>query len=187
MKTKKKNSYHHGSLKQEILSAASDIIAKRGAVDFSIRDISTICKVSPSAIYKHFKSRNEIAVTLALEGMNILKSKFDELTASETDLIQYGETYIAFAIDYEGYFRAMYFSQLSEMDEYSHIESVSEQLNNHILSKLDKQLSTKNETHILRRLLVCVHGIAFLSIDNCTTFDKSSIKQILHDNLGDLI
>lgn len=184
----KSNTYHHGALKKAIIEKASKVIAENGAVDFSIRDISKLCDVSPAAIYKHFKSRNEIAVTVALEGVKLLVNEFEKVSSSKNhNLKSYAKAYINFAKENEGHFRAMYYKQLYSMEEYSEIETISEQLNIYINKLLDDSISAKNKEYIIKRLLVCVQGISVLIINQCFDFDDKTINKILNDNLHDLI
>lgn len=182
--SKKSKTYHHGALKSAIIEKASKIIADSGSVDFSIRDISNLCGVSPAAIYKHYKSRNEIAVSVALEGVKKLKKDFDKISSSKKPTLKsFGKAFINFAKNNEGYFRAMYYKRLYTMKEYSEVETVSDQLNSYIYSLLKDDVAPKDKEYIIQRLLVCVQGISFLSINQCYDLDDKTIDKIMSDNL----
>ncbi|EQC48608.1 transcriptional regulator, TetR family [Bacteriovorax sp. BSW11_IV] len=184
---KKTNTYHHGSLKESILHNASELVAQNGALDFSIRDISNKCEVSPAAIYKHFKSRNEIAVHMALDGAKILCEEFEKIAKSKgATLMNFAKAYIAFAKKHEGYFRAMYFKQIAAMEEYKEFETITEQLNKYLYESLKGSSNINELEHTIKRMLSCAHGISFLIIDQCFKLSDKEIDKILKDNLKDI-
>jgi|LULL01.1.fsa_nt_gb AcrR family transcriptional regulator len=184
---KRSKSYHHGSLKESILEKASEIIAKNGAVDFSIREISQLCGVSPSAIYKHYKSRNEIAVSLALKGVNILKAEFGSVASSRNPtLFKFAKTYISFAKSHEGYFRAMYFRQIGKMKEYDEIESITDQLNTSLYNAMENSIPPKKKEKIIQKMFICAHGISSLTIDGCMNLSEGEIDKIIKDTLKEI-
>ncbi|MFG1486214.1 TetR/AcrR family transcriptional regulator [Halobacteriovorax sp. RZ-1] len=179
---KKSNTYHHGALKESILLNASQIIAENGSVDFSIRDISNACKVSPAAIYKHFKSRNEIAVKLALQGVSLLKEEFDIISNSKSPgLLKFCKAYINFAKENEGHFRAIYFKKICSMDEFQEVESITDQLYAYLLESIDTKTKLKKDDYKIKKILACIHGVSFLIIDNCAEFSEKEIDKILKD------
>ncbi|CBW27595.1 putative TetR-family regulatory protein [Halobacteriovorax marinus SJ] len=180
MNKRKLDTYHHGDLRSDIIEKSSSIIAKNGSLDFSIRDISKLCGVSPAAIYRHFKTRNEIVVTIALEGIKILKNNFEEIRLSKNpSLIKLGMAYISFAKEYEGFFRAMNFRQIAEMKEYTEVETISEQLISYIFEFVAKGTPTNKVKMNTQTLIAYVHGASFLSIDGCINLKEKEIEKSL--------
>ena len=185
---KKQATYHHGTLKEAILDSAAVITARNGGLDFSMRDISKECKVTAPAIYKHYKSKNELAVFMAYKAVNLLKDEFDKISKlKKSSLLQYCKAYIDFARKNEGYFRAMYHRPIGEMKEYKQVENTSEQLNAYILAILDPSLNSKQKIYHSKRILVAIHGIATLIIDGCMDIENSEIDKLLKDNLHSII
>ena len=60
--------YHHGNLKEALLQAALDLIAKKGAAGFTFADAARIAGVSPAAPYRHFRDRDELLSSIAQRG-----------------------------------------------------------------------------------------------------------------------
>ena len=185
---KKINSYHHGALKSAIIDRACEIISTNGSVDFSIRDISKLCDVSPSAIYKHYSSRNEIAVTIAFEGFKRLEERFErfeKIYSVKPDLIALAKEYVKFAVECEGFFRAMYYRQIGEMKEYSEIKPITEKLYLRLFQAITINPNTKKARHLINRVHCTMHGIATLMIDGCIDLTDREIVKIIKDNIGD--
>jgi AcrR family transcriptional regulator len=60
--------YHHGDLRESILSAAMVKIESDGLAALSLRDLARECGVSPSAPQKHFATKQDLLLALALRG-----------------------------------------------------------------------------------------------------------------------
>ncbi|NOZ90487.1 MAG: TetR/AcrR family transcriptional regulator [Epsilonproteobacteria bacterium] len=67
----KKNSYHHGNLKAELLSIAFDFIYREDIDKLTLKVLADATNTSRSAIYKHFSSKDELI-------KEIIKKGFDE-------------------------------------------------------------------------------------------------------------
>jgi AcrR family transcriptional regulator len=62
--------YHHGNLKEALLQAALDLIAKKGAAGFTFADAARLAGVSPAAPYRHFRDRDELLSSIAQRGLS---------------------------------------------------------------------------------------------------------------------
>ena len=60
--------YHHGNLKEALLEAALDLIAKKGPAGFTFADAARSAGVSPAAPYRHFRDREELLSSIAQRG-----------------------------------------------------------------------------------------------------------------------
>ncbi|PLS69654.1 MAG: hypothetical protein CV045_00830 [Cyanobacteria bacterium M5B4] len=61
-------SYHHGDLKQALISAALEVVAQEGAKNLSLRQVAKRVGVSHNAPYRHFPDRDALLAALAEEG-----------------------------------------------------------------------------------------------------------------------
>src|SRR5579872_4034608 len=109
--------YHHGNLKEALLQAALDLIAKKGAAGFTFADAARIAGVSPAAPYRHFRDRDELLSSIAQRGFeqfeSVLSQAWDDgrpdtVTAFE----RVGKAYLAFAREAPGFYSAMFESAL---------------------------------------------------------------------------
>ena len=57
--------YHHGELRAALVRAARELIAERGAAEFSVAEVARRCGVSSAAPYRHFTDRNALLAAVA--------------------------------------------------------------------------------------------------------------------------
>jgi AcrR family transcriptional regulator len=60
--------YHHGDLKEALIRAALDLIARKGPSGFTFAEAARFAGVSPAAPYRHFRDRDELMANVALRG-----------------------------------------------------------------------------------------------------------------------
>jgi AcrR family transcriptional regulator len=110
--------YHHGNLKEALLQAALDLIAKKGAAGFTFADAARLAGVSPAAPYRHFRDRDELLSSIAQRGFELFElalsqawddGRPDTVTAFE----RVGKAYLAFAREQPAYYSAMFESGLA--------------------------------------------------------------------------
>ena len=105
--------YHHGNLKEALLEAALDLIAKKGPAGFTFADAARSAGVSPAAPYRHFRDREELLSSIAQRGFEqfeaVLAAAWDDgrpdtVTAFE----RVGKAYLAFARNEPAFYSAMF-------------------------------------------------------------------------------
>jgi AcrR family transcriptional regulator len=105
--------YHHGNLKEALIRAALDLIAKRGPAGFTFAEAARSAGVSPAAPYRHFRDRDELIADVARRGFERFEVELDRawnngqpnpLTAFEN----VGKAYLAFARNEPAYYSAMF-------------------------------------------------------------------------------
>src|SRR3989440_12420158 len=60
--------YHHGNLKEALIRAALELIAKKGPAGFTFAEAARWAGVSPAAPYRHFRDRDELLADVARRG-----------------------------------------------------------------------------------------------------------------------
>ena len=105
--------YHHGNLKEALLRAALELIAKKGPAGFTFAEAARWAGVSPAAPYRHFRDRDELLSNVALRGFQQFEAALakawddgrpDPLTAFD----RLGKAYLAFARTEPAYYSAMF-------------------------------------------------------------------------------
>jgi AcrR family transcriptional regulator len=105
--------YHHGNLKEALVRAALDLIAKKGPSGFTFAEAARWAGVSPAAPYRHFRDRDELLSDVARRGFEEFElalvrawdeGRPDPLTAFE----RVGKAYLAFARTEPAYYSAMF-------------------------------------------------------------------------------
>jgi AcrR family transcriptional regulator len=113
--------YHHGNLREALISAALDLISKKGAAGFTFADAARAAGVSPAAPYRHFRDRDALMADVARRGFE----GFAETLAKAWDggkptpriaFERVGRAYLEFARKEPALFSAMFESGLSPAD-----------------------------------------------------------------------
>ncbi|MFZ1148284.1 MAG: TetR/AcrR family transcriptional regulator, partial [Xanthobacteraceae bacterium] len=105
--------YHHGNLKEALLRAALELIAKKGSAGFTFAQAARWAGVSPAAPYRHFRDRDELLANLALRGFErfaiVLGQAWDNGRPQPFfALDRLGKAYLEFARDEPAYYSAMF-------------------------------------------------------------------------------
>lgn len=105
--------YHHGNLKEALLSAALELIAQKGPAGFTFAEAARWAGVSPAAPYRHFRDRDDLLANVALRGFeqfeNALARAWDDGRPDVfTALDRMGKAYLAFARAEPAYYSAMF-------------------------------------------------------------------------------
>ena len=64
--------YHHGNLKEELISCASAMCERDGYTKLSISSLAKESNVSQTAPYRHFKTKQDLYAAVATDGFNKL-------------------------------------------------------------------------------------------------------------------
>jgi AcrR family transcriptional regulator len=105
--------YHHGNLREALIAAALELIAKKGIAGFTFAEAARFAGVSPGAPYRHFRDRDELMVSVALRGFEQFEAvltrawnggKPDAFTA----LDRLGKAYLEFARGQPALYSAMF-------------------------------------------------------------------------------
>src|SRR5271169_3272238 len=105
--------YHHGNLREALIRAALELIAKKGAAGFTFAEAARFAGVSPAAPYRHFRDREELLANVALRGFE----QFEAALARAWDdgrpdpfaaLHRLGKAYLEFARTQPAFYSAMF-------------------------------------------------------------------------------
>jgi AcrR family transcriptional regulator len=106
-----KRGYHHGNLREALIQVAQRFIAERGMGGFSLADAAKLAGVSPTALYRHFRGRDELVAEVAGRGFDQLAERLARALRSPGTPIErftrMGEAYLAFAEEEPGFYAAM--------------------------------------------------------------------------------
>ena len=105
--------YHHGNLKETLIRAALDLIARKGPSGFTFAEAARFAGVSPAAPYRHFRDRDELLANVALRGFTLFEAA---LTHAWNDgqpeafgaFERMGRAYLEFARTEPAYYSAMF-------------------------------------------------------------------------------
>lgn len=114
--------YHHGNLREALIQAALDLIAKKGPGGFTFADAARSAGVSSAAPYRHFRDRDALITDVARRGFELFAAHLErawndgrpEPFAAFENI---GRAYLAFARDEPAYHSAMFEAGLSLDDD----------------------------------------------------------------------
>ncbi len=109
--------YHHGDLRQQLIDTACAHLKNGSAHDLSLRSLARASGVSQTAPYRHFASKSDLFVAIAVYGFQLLRDAVSEAknTANndpEQLLIQQGLAYIQWAEEHPEKYQLLFDSSL---------------------------------------------------------------------------
>ena len=171
--TLEKQRYHHGDLKEALITASLELVRENGAEQFSLADACRRAGVSTAAPYKHFRDRDEVLEIIVSRGFQELSDRSMEAVRAHgvgtlEGIVAMGRSYVAFAVSEQALFRLM-FGQRPRVksaeavmeDGHSCFGSVIEQVGIYC----DRNTVQGDAKRIAVRLWTFVHGAASLLID----------------------
>ena len=69
--------YHHGNLREALIAAALDLIAKHGPAGFTFADAARSAGVSSAAPYRHFRDRDALIADVARRGFELFAAHLE--------------------------------------------------------------------------------------------------------------
>src|SRR5262245_20088062 len=105
--------YHHGNLKEALIRAALELIAKKGPAGFTFAEAARWAGVSPAAPYRHYRDRDELLSDVAARGFDqfevALKRAWDDARPDpSTAFDRLGKAYLEFARTEPAYYSSMF-------------------------------------------------------------------------------
>jgi AcrR family transcriptional regulator len=105
--------YHHGNLKEALIRAALELIAKKGTAGFTFAEAARWAGVSPAAPYRHFRDRDELLSSVAQLGYErfealLLQAWDDGRPTPYAAFERLGRAYLTFARTEPASYSAMF-------------------------------------------------------------------------------
>jgi AcrR family transcriptional regulator len=111
MGTAERREREREELRQRILEATRELMLQEGYARVTMRRIATAIEYSPTAIYHHFKDKDDVIRSLCEQDLGRLLAALQELPAPADPLErlhQLGRAYARFALAHPGHYRFMF-------------------------------------------------------------------------------
>lgn len=114
---RKRDGYHHGNLREALVAAALDLLAKKGPMGFTFAEAARAAGVSAAAPYRHYRDREDLMAEVARRGFErfaaSLSRAWDEGRPTPLEAFQrMGKAYLDFARKEHAYYIAMFEAQI---------------------------------------------------------------------------
>lgn len=172
-----KAGYHHGDLRQQLVTATRELVEEKGPEGFSVSEACRRAGVSTAAPYRHFSDKTDMLAAVILEGMTEMTERLHAAASpfphgSVEGIIASGVAYVAFAEAHPGVFRMMFSEDYKRDDLEEAGQSCYAGLLLQVAAYLGKSEVDEDVLKASFPLWTFVHGMSFLRIDGKAEFAK---------------
>lgn len=167
----KKGSYHHGNLREALLTSALEILTVGGVDGLSLRALGRATGVSQAAPYSHFRDKDELLAAIAESGFQKLALQMaEEATGAATTVERIEKlmfSYVRFAKENKPLFQIMFGRELADLKKFPTLAMTAGKSYSLISTALAKRTSTDVDTRFLTVAVwsLC-QGLTTLIIDD---------------------
>ena len=161
--------YHHGGLREALISKALEIINQEGKEKLNFRRLGNELGVSAMAAYRHFDNKEQLLQAAAKQGFETLTAWNQQAYADcpLEQFVQQGVIYVKFAMAHPAHYRLMFASDQAESwnEELKQASQLAFQELVDGIQHCCTQHSLRADLDVMTAALICwtqVHGIADL-------------------------
>ncbi len=127
--TRARRTYHHGDLRNALLSAGLTLLDEAGPEALTLREVSRRVGVNHRAVYSHFEDLSALLAAVAEHGYRALAAAEETAltllprASPERRIEAVALAYLAFALDHPSQYRIMFGSRLNEEGRFPQLEA----------------------------------------------------------------
>ena len=180
--------------KELILDSARDIFLKSGIANLSMRKVAQKVGISATAIYRHYKNKEELLLFVFLRGYQLFKqylTSVDEQQDPMECLHQTIMAYLEFALKEQAYYRTLFMSGDEVVDIKNnfpeHIQTLTENfliLQNRVESLNKNSVSKESSYEIAFSIWAYAHGQISLFLQQRTGLEINEFSALYQNNMS---
>ncbi len=188
----RKKAYHHGDLKNALIAAGADILAKDGVGGLSLRKVAQQAGVSHTAPYAHFADKQALIAAISTDGYRRLYEALAATTQQYADdparqLVEGAWAYVQFAVNDTDYFKITLSGAIEKEKDYPAFVEISQRS----FALLVQIVEACQQAKILKRgpsdliavgVWSLIHGFVSLFLEDQishTVLDRYSLRDML--------
>lgn len=174
------SSYHHGNLREALISTGLEILAKNSSDEFSLREVARSVGVSATSVYRHFADKQTFVEALCNEGNQMLATELNKAMSShgggQKGFDASGLAYVRFALSNSALFNLMRTAH-SGFDDIS--SPYMQEVLSNVATLLPKSATLREKQVRALHGWSVVHGIAMLVLEGHMPDDDELIKSVI--------
>lgn len=191
-----RQTYHHGDLKQALVSAGIKILKEEGVTALTLRSAARAAGVSHSAPYAHFTDKQSLLAAISTRGFIVLQERLVATAEQYSNdpgflVAETGWAYTQFALDEPALFKLMFSGILEEEHSYPEFMAVVRNTFHHLVGVIEtcqaaRALPPGSSEELAVAVWSLVHGFVSLYLERQIPgqlLDKYQLKQLLIQSL----
>ena len=156
--------YHHGNLKEELISCASAMCERDGYTKLSIRSLAKESNVSQTAPYRHFKTKQDLYAAVATDGFNKLSKAIHvdaDKKVTKKQIVDMASKYIKFGIKNANTYDLMFGTAVGNFSNYPELLESANSSYENFRSSFSKLANDNDEVIAFKCITLwsMVHGL----------------------------
>ena len=156
--------YHHGNLKEELISCASAMCERDGYTKLSIRSLAKESNVSQTAPYRHFKTKEDLYAAVSRHGFNKLSKAIHveiDKKVTKKQIVNMAIKYIEFGLKNANTYDLMMGTAVGNFNNYPELLESANSVYDNFRSNFSKLANDSDEVIAFKCITLwsMVHGL----------------------------
>ena len=181
--------YHKENLKEQLVKIAWDICEVESWQKINMRLVAQKAGVSPTAFYRHFKSKNDLRVELMRKGFQLIYEGRKDLNIG-VNFAAYGAHVIRFGIQHPHIYDLMFGNNELNISLYPDLEALSAASFSGIVAGVRGRLPNQPERKVLLKaynVWASTHGLVNILRHPNRTGEKAETLNWIESNLEEYL